>query len=285
PPEFAGTFRDEFKVTSEKDLSVSFSVRAHNEVFTQCWLSHDSSMYTQDCQRRLTVTGEPPDLNVTIHLDNVTHEMDGQWWLTLTNEEGNGSRDFHINVAAETLLPRHTNNSTDYSSAVHSEIMIVGGGFVLLILIVVTVNVICWQKGRKAARQRHPNERNSLEAHDEMIELRPLSGTRRSMHLYEEVRDMSGNDVGTNSVNGNVGGFGAPSAPNRQSPRVGSDGYLVPVPSTSAHVHSERSHDRQDSAVSSVAVSSGYMDMSGYVDMRRGENVHTAEFPLYQNTT
>ncbi|KAK7449353.1 hypothetical protein BaRGS_00040038, partial [Batillaria attramentaria] len=189
PPEFADTAREEFNMSSDENLSVSFSVRAH-----------------------------------------------------------------------KTLLPGHTNSST----AVHTEIMIValnGGGFVLLILIVVTVNIICWQKGRKAARQRQGNERNALEAHDEMIELRPLSGTRRSMHLYEEVRDMSG-------------GFGAPSAPNRQSPRVGSDGYLVPVPSTSSHVHSEPSNDRQDSAVSSAAVSSGYMDMSGYVDMRRGENVH-----------
>ncbi|KAK7455971.1 hypothetical protein BaRGS_00039396, partial [Batillaria attramentaria] len=39
-------------------------------------------------------------------------------------------------------------------------------------------------EGRKAARQREPNERNAL------IELRPLSGTSRSTHLYEEVRDM-----------------------------------------------------------------------------------------------
>nr|KAG5686465.1 hypothetical protein BaRGS_010793 [Batillaria attramentaria] len=44
------------------------------------------------------VTGTPPDLTLTVRLDNVRKEEEGQWRLELTNDAGTGHVDFHLHV-------------------------------------------------------------------------------------------------------------------------------------------------------------------------------------------
>nr|KAG5686314.1 hypothetical protein BaRGS_032525 [Batillaria attramentaria] len=44
------------------------------------------------------ITGTPPDLTLTVRLDNVRKEEDGQWRLELTNDVGTGYVDFNLHV-------------------------------------------------------------------------------------------------------------------------------------------------------------------------------------------
>nr|KAG5697200.1 hypothetical protein BaRGS_028936 [Batillaria attramentaria] len=44
------------------------------------------------------LTGTPPDLNLTVRLDNVRKEEEGKWRLELATDVGTGHVDFHLNV-------------------------------------------------------------------------------------------------------------------------------------------------------------------------------------------
>nr|KAG5686458.1 hypothetical protein BaRGS_010786 [Batillaria attramentaria] len=50
------------------------------------------------------VTGIPPDLTLTVRLDNVRKEEEGQWRLELTNDAGTGHVDFYLHVAGTSIL-------------------------------------------------------------------------------------------------------------------------------------------------------------------------------------
>nr|KAG5697219.1 hypothetical protein BaRGS_028955 [Batillaria attramentaria] len=47
-------------------------------------------------QHSNNLTGTPPDLTLTVLLDNVTEKELGQWRLELTNDAGTGHVDFHL---------------------------------------------------------------------------------------------------------------------------------------------------------------------------------------------
>ncbi|KAK7454132.1 hypothetical protein BaRGS_00039585, partial [Batillaria attramentaria] len=262
PPRFVNSSGINISVAPNEDLVFIVSLRTHSTNFTECEIAREPYSTTKkDCLSQDNI-GAPEaielrPLSVRSEGNHLYEEVRGGGQDATVQSRNRQSPRIDSDgycVPAPALVGSRSEGSRDRQdpSASSGYMDMSQGGYVDM------------TEGRKAARQRHPNERNALEAHDEMIELRPLSGTSRSKHLYEEVKDMFGDAA-------------ALPAPNRQSPRVGSDGHLVPVPSTSVNVHS---NDRQDSAVSS-----GYYDMSGYIDMRRDENVHTAKSPLYENTT
>ncbi|KAK7455965.1 hypothetical protein BaRGS_00039390, partial [Batillaria attramentaria] len=75
------------------------------------------------------------------------------------------------------------------------------------------------------------------------VSTRSSQASRQSVHLYFEVQD---SDVQS------VGGDSALPAHRRQSPTVGSDGYLVPHSTTSGRGRSEGSRDGQRTSTSGV---------------------------------
>nr|KAG5694072.1 hypothetical protein BaRGS_025651 [Batillaria attramentaria] len=65
----------------------------------------DSSQNTKDCISFSNLTGTPPDLTLTVRLDNVREEVEGQWRLELTNDVGTGYVDFRLKVEGEEPPP------------------------------------------------------------------------------------------------------------------------------------------------------------------------------------
>nr|KAG5692100.1 hypothetical protein BaRGS_029560 [Batillaria attramentaria] len=53
----------------------------------------------RDCSSFSNLTGTPPDLTLTVRLDNVRKEEEGQWRLELTNDAGTGHKNFTLVVA------------------------------------------------------------------------------------------------------------------------------------------------------------------------------------------
>ena len=45
---------------------------------------------------RLELSGTPPNLTLGVTLVNVTTQMTGRWWLTVTNRDGSYSVDFDV---------------------------------------------------------------------------------------------------------------------------------------------------------------------------------------------
>ncbi|KAK7484185.1 hypothetical protein BaRGS_00024555, partial [Batillaria attramentaria] len=125
---------------------------------------------------------------------------------------------------------------------------------------------------RRASQAVEMNENDPDEA--EQVELRRLSGSSGG-HVYEEVR---GSNVSHCED--------VPRPDRRQSPRVGSDGYMVPTPLTTSTHHTEATD--QDSP---PAASGAYMDMGqgsgagGYVDMSQGQRSNQDQRPVDVATT
>nr|KAG5686908.1 hypothetical protein BaRGS_020717 [Batillaria attramentaria] len=80
-----GTGSDEFDIGITGVLVIMLPVK---EIVTE----HGKETSLQ------VVTGTPPDLTLTVRLDNVRKEEEGQWRLELTNDVGTGQVDFHLSV-------------------------------------------------------------------------------------------------------------------------------------------------------------------------------------------
>nr|KAG5702047.1 hypothetical protein BaRGS_015782 [Batillaria attramentaria] len=118
PPEFDKESVNEVSVAPNNTNSaadVKFKVRTHTKTITKCKLTSfamrgkkskmasnpetkDSSQNAKDCKSSSTLTGTPPDLTLTVRLDNVRKEEEGQWRLELTNDVGTGYVDFPLKV-------------------------------------------------------------------------------------------------------------------------------------------------------------------------------------------
>nr|KAG5695614.1 hypothetical protein BaRGS_032254 [Batillaria attramentaria] len=55
----------------------------------------------------IRLTGSPPDLTLTIHLDNIQEEEDGEWTLYIADDKGDGQVDFKINITDNTPVFFH----------------------------------------------------------------------------------------------------------------------------------------------------------------------------------
>ncbi|KAK7484188.1 hypothetical protein BaRGS_00024558 [Batillaria attramentaria] len=256
---------------------LDFKLRTHTAVNLECFLlklyspdvqsDHPTKENTKlDCLSKINVTGSPPDLTLIVHIENVTWQCEGQWRLNLTNDAGSGHLDFDMTVTSTT-----DDDPPNDHPKLNRDVVIAGlniAGFILFMAIVVTVNIICARKGRSPTRRpRQPIEFDENDAEGEPIELRRLSRSSGG-HMYDEVR-------------GSSGGFVVPRPDRRQSPRVGSDGYMVPAPLTTSTRHTDATD--QDSP---PAASGAYMDMGqgsgagGYVDMSQGRRSNQDQRPV-----
>ncbi|KAK7484192.1 hypothetical protein BaRGS_00024562 [Batillaria attramentaria] len=203
--------------------------------------------------------------NTSYTLENVTCEDAGNFSCNVPEADDNKT---------VTLLVKCTTD--DDHPKLNRDVVIAGlniAGFILFVAIVVTVNIICARKGRSPTRRpRQPIETDENDAEGELIELRRLSRSSGG-HMYDEVR-------------GSSGGVVVPRPDRRQSPRIGSDGYMVPTPLTTSTRHTDATD--QDSP---PAASGGYMDMGqgsgagGYVDMSQGQRSNQDQRPVDVATT
>ncbi|KAK7454133.1 hypothetical protein BaRGS_00039586 [Batillaria attramentaria] len=272
--------------------------------FTYTVTREDSCPWTWEISGNKNITVEPSEINFDIlcppHFVSASYVT-----INVSPVE-----DLVFNISLRTHTTEFSElNKTSYKVDHNIIVALNATGFLVFIIAVITVNMMCWKKGRRTDRTVPPVIMDNI-FEPEAIELRPLSVRSDGNHLYEDVRG---------------GGDGAVQSRNRQSPRIDSDGYCVPAPRSMVG-QSEGSPDRQDQSASGgyidmshcrdsrdsekrrshsdsatppapnrpstsatvpsndrqdSAVSSGYMDMSGYVDMRREGNVHSTKSPHY----
>nr|KAG5691169.1 hypothetical protein BaRGS_010105 [Batillaria attramentaria] len=115
---------------------------------TECLLVKivdDTGKKIINCTSSAVLSGSPPDMNLTVEIDSIFFEEeqeDGKWMLILANEAGRGTVEFSLighTVREDVDVPR---NDVD--------VLTIGlnvCGILLLVVIVVTVNIVCWQKG------------------------------------------------------------------------------------------------------------------------------------------
>nr|KAG5697529.1 hypothetical protein BaRGS_019483 [Batillaria attramentaria] len=114
PPSIIYGQNRNFSVTGDR-INVSFVIRTHTARTDNCQLSparlksgEPADMRkTRDCLRSLSVTGTPPDLVLTVLLDNVSSEDEGRWILNVSNDAGSGFVDFWLTV------PKDQNTTVD----------------------------------------------------------------------------------------------------------------------------------------------------------------------------
>lgn len=203
-PEFDSSAREDVTVgAGQNDLR--FKVRTHTADILDCIVTSPTiaesnrltSLPTQSGggQRSCRLSGTPPDLELTVRLDNVRKEEEGQWRLELTNDAGKGFVQFQLRVQEGTRTTRTTTTTTTQargntpeasstpalvlttptilppatlqtvainqdSASVNWSVVgpSLGAGFVIVVVIVVVVVIVCRRKGRAGVKMRaHPD--------------------------------------------------------------------------------------------------------------------------------
>lgn len=85
PPKFT---ESSVKIVSSPSLNITLPVKSYTKEFINCSLtsvtSEGNGIITPNC----TLTGHPPDLTLSFHLNNEDSKLQGIWMLTLVNKKG-----------------------------------------------------------------------------------------------------------------------------------------------------------------------------------------------------
>nr|KAG5694054.1 hypothetical protein BaRGS_025633 [Batillaria attramentaria]KAG5702037.1 hypothetical protein BaRGS_015772 [Batillaria attramentaria] len=118
-----------------------------------------------------TLTGTPPDLTLTVRLDNVRKEEEGQWRLELANDAGTGHVDFEL-TADPGAGHGHEDTNTDGTSSDSSagvNVPLMGGvivgvnvGTVIIVTIIVLIIGMCGDLAESASLNQWRNRKWSL---------------------------------------------------------------------------------------------------------------------------
>nr|KAG5702041.1 hypothetical protein BaRGS_015776 [Batillaria attramentaria] len=109
------------------------------------------------------LTGTPPDLTLTVRLDNVRKEEEGQWRLELTNDAGQGHVDFFL----------HVNEQSKQGENIGYIIGGVIGSFLFTGAVIVAVIIL--KKKREAAKRVRASKYQYPIGNAERILMRPVS--------------------------------------------------------------------------------------------------------------
>nr|KAG5689447.1 hypothetical protein BaRGS_026008 [Batillaria attramentaria] len=150
----------EVRIMEGKETKLKVEVLSYTRDINQCKIRSMNQMPEsahRPCEIS-SVSGTLPYLTLTVRLDNVRKEDEGQWQLELTNDAGTAHYKFFIEawrqdeapVQNDTLSESDDDNSFDIGIfGEHTFIIIVaiGGGVVIVIVISITVAVILVKRG------------------------------------------------------------------------------------------------------------------------------------------
>ncbi|KAK7454127.1 hypothetical protein BaRGS_00039580, partial [Batillaria attramentaria] len=188
PPTFV-TGQNQSIGTDDNNSIINFAIRTHTTKMKDCSLIRLDSKKTVNCNSSINVTGTPPDLMLTLLLDNMTTHSWGQWQLNVTNDVGSNVAGFSVladedpssvTTAHITPIGERGKAITDrpQTELTFHTILVIGVGAVVTIVIVVVIVIIIrvirkrntGDKRRCLATQRaavyvdnrHPNEQDMI---------------------------------------------------------------------------------------------------------------------------
>lgn len=105
---------------------MAFPFRSHTSNISSCHINvngeivfncakareNESDSIGETLQCFYSVTGEPPDLNLTIHFRNMVRKYNGLWSVNISNNLGSGVVLIQVNIKVDNDLPDVQINTT-----------------------------------------------------------------------------------------------------------------------------------------------------------------------------
>ncbi|XP_025099916.1 uncharacterized protein LOC112567438 [Pomacea canaliculata] len=107
PPKFTESF---VKIVSSSSLNITLPVKSYTTEFNNCCLTSVTLEGNETITLNCTLTGHPPDLTLSFHLNNQDSKIQGIWMLTLVNKKGPANTTLNFTNESEMGFKQESEN-------------------------------------------------------------------------------------------------------------------------------------------------------------------------------